>query len=116
MIVYVRCKARWEAPVPKSCKSVLLRQRQFSNKVNFLLRCLSEKCHFFVSECLEDMCLVKNGSNMYLGDVGAKELIIICDHVNFSVRMNGLKTVSSLLKGRGHGETHVTLIQEMNTQ
>ncbi len=35
-------------------------------------------------ECWEDMCLVKNGSNMYLGDDGAKELVIICDHVHFS--------------------------------
>ncbi len=32
----------------------------------------------------EDMCLVKNWSNMYLGDDGAKELVIICDHVYFS--------------------------------
>ncbi len=31
-------------------------------------------------------------------------------------RMNGLKTASSLLKGRGRGETHVTLIQEMSGQ
>ncbi len=30
--------------------------------------------------------------------------------------MNGLKTASSLLEGRGHGEAHVTLIQEMNGQ
>ncbi len=30
--------------------------------------------------------------------------------------MNGLKNVSSLLKGRGHGETHVTLIQEKSGQ
>ncbi len=37
-------------------------------------------------------------------------MVIICDHVN------GLKTVSSLLKGRGCGKTHVTLIQEMNEQ
>ncbi len=28
--------------------------------------------------------------------------------------MNGLKTASCLLNGRGGGETHVTLIQEMN--
>ncbi len=65
------------------------------------------KNDIFVSECSEDMCL---------GDNGAKELVIICDHVHFSQRMNGLKTASSLLKGRGHGETHVTLIQEMNCQ
>ncbi len=36
-----------------------------------------------MSECSEDMCLVKNGSSMYLGDNGAKELVIICDHVYF---------------------------------
>ncbi len=51
---------------------------------------------------------------MYLGDDGAKELVIICELVNFS--HNGLKTASSLLKGRGCGKTHVTLIQEMNSQ
>ncbi len=39
---------------------------------------------FFVSECSEDMCPVKNGPNMYLGDDEAKELVIICDHVHFS--------------------------------
>ncbi len=37
----------------------------------------------FVSEWSEDTCLVKNGSNMYLGDDGEKELVIICDHVYF---------------------------------
>ncbi len=30
--------------------------------------------------------------------------------------MNGLKIASSLLKGQGHDETHVTVIQEMNGQ
>ncbi len=29
------------------------------------------------------MCLVKNGSNMYLGHDEAKELVIICDHIHF---------------------------------
>ncbi len=48
MFVYVRCEARREAPVPKPHESVLLRQRQVSNKVNFLLMCVSEKCHFCV--------------------------------------------------------------------
>ncbi len=38
----------------------------------------------FVSECSQDMCLVKNGSIMYLGDDGVKELIINCDHIHFS--------------------------------
>ncbi len=38
----------------------------------------------FVSECAEDLCLVKNKSNMHLGDDGAKELVIICDLVYFS--------------------------------
>ncbi len=80
MSVYVRCEARREAPVLKSCHN----KRQVLNKVNFLLICVSEKCHFFWSKCLEDMCLVKNGSNMYLGDDRAKELVMICDHVHFS--------------------------------
>ncbi len=30
------------------------------------------------------MCLVKNGSNVYLEDNGAKEFVKICDHVYFS--------------------------------
>ncbi len=72
-----------EATVPKSCESVLLRQRQVLNKVNFLLICLSENV-ILVSECLEDVCFVKNGSNMYLGDDGTKELVIICDHIHLS--------------------------------
>ncbi len=71
MSVYVRCEARQEAAVHRSPKNVLLRQRQVLNKVNFLLIYVSENA-IFVSECSEDMCLVKNGSNMYLGDDGAK--------------------------------------------
>ncbi len=46
MSVYVRCEARREALVPKSRESVLLRQRQALNKVNFLPICVSEKYHF----------------------------------------------------------------------
>ncbi len=52
---------------------------------------------------------------MYLGDDGVRAMVIICDHIHFS-RVNGLKTASSLLKGRGHGKTHVTLIQGINGQ
>ncbi len=37
-----------------------------------------------MSECSEDLCLVKNGSNMYFGDEWTKELITVCDHVHFS--------------------------------
>ncbi len=48
MSVYVRCETRQEAPVPKSGESVLLRQRQVWNKVNFLLISVSEKCQFCV--------------------------------------------------------------------
>ncbi len=48
MFVYICFKARREAPVPKSHENVLLRQRQASNKVNFLLICVSEKSHFSV--------------------------------------------------------------------
>ncbi len=53
---------------------------------------------------------------MYLGDDGAKELVIICVMFISPVRMNGLKTASSPLKGWSHGKTHVTLIQEINSQ
>ncbi len=61
----------------------------------------------FVSECLEDVCLVTNESNMYLGDDEAKELVIICDHVHFSHKSEWTQTAFSLLKGQGHDETHV---------
>ncbi len=44
-----------------------------------------KKCNL-VFECLEDTCLVKNGSNMYLDDDWAKEVVIICDYVNFSCK------------------------------
>ncbi len=60
----------------------------------------------FVSECSEDMSLVNIGFNMYFGDDEAKALVIICDHVHFSHKNEG----TSLLKGRGRGETNVTLI------
>ncbi len=58
----------------------------------------------FLSECSDDMCLVKNWFSLYLGNDGVKELVIICDHVHFSLRINGLKTASCLLKGRGRGK------------
>ncbi len=48
MSVHICCEARQEAHVLKSCKSVLLRQRQVLNEINFLLICVSEKCHFSV--------------------------------------------------------------------
>ncbi len=49
---------------------VLLRQRQVSNKVDFLYVCL--KNAIFVWEPSEYMCLVINGSNMYSSDNGSK--------------------------------------------
>ncbi len=54
----------------------------------------------FVSECSE-MCPVKNGSNMHLVDDGAKELVIICDHVHFSHKNEG--TQDSLCSPKGAG-------------
>ncbi len=53
-----------------------------------------------MSECLEEMCLVKNGSHMYVGEDGAKELVIISSYKN-------KWTASCLVKGPGCGETHV---------
>ncbi len=49
-----------------------------------LIVCLQNA--ILVSECSEDMCPVKNGSNIYLGDNGVKDLVIICDHIHFSHR------------------------------
>ncbi len=39
-------------------------------------------------QIVQNLCFVKNGSNMYLGDNGAKELVIIYDHVHLSRKMN----------------------------
>lgn len=52
-------------------------------KLIFCLICLSEKA-ILMSECLEDLCLVKSGSSIYFGDYGTKELIIICTYFHFS--------------------------------
>ncbi len=78
-------KCPFMSVVKQGRKHQLLRQRQVSNKVNFLLICVSEKCHF-VSECSEGMCLEKNVFKMYLADDGAKDSVIFCDHVHFSHR------------------------------
>lgn len=56
-------------------QSVLLRQQQVSHKVNFPI-CVSEKNAILVSECSEDMWLLKYGSNFYFGDYGVKESVI----------------------------------------
>ncbi len=82
MSIFVRCEARREAPAPRSCENVLLRQRQVSSKVNFLLICVSEKCHFCVRMFGRYVSCEK--SSVYLGDDGAKELVIIYDHLYFS--------------------------------
>ncbi len=114
MSIYVRCVARREAPVHRSCKNALLRQRQVSNKLNFFLICVSEKRHFSVSifgRCV----LCKMGPICILVTMGGGELVIICDHVNLIMfRINELKTASSLLKGRGCGKKIMTLKQEMS--
>ncbi len=57
-----------------------------------------------MSECLVGLCLVKNGSNVYLGDDGVKELVRICDHVHSPIRRNRVKTASYLLKGQDSAE------------
>ncbi len=54
-----------------------------------------------MSECSEDMCFVKNGSNMYLGDDGMKEMIIICDHVYFSHKTGWTQDCFLSPKGAG---------------
>ncbi len=94
---------------------VRMRQRQVSNKVNFpLIWCLNNV--ILVSECSEDMCLMENGSNVYLGDDGVKELVIICDHVHFSHKNEWTQDCFLSPKGVGPWRNHVTLIQEMNGQ
>ncbi len=55
----------------------------------------------FVSE---DMCLVENGSNMYLSDDGVKELVIICDHIHFSYKNEW--TQDCFLSPKGAGPWH----------
>ncbi len=100
MSVYVCCEARWEAPVPKSRKSVLLRQRQVSNKDNFLLICVSEKCYFCVRMFRRHVSC-ENGSSMYRGDDGVKELVKICDHVHFSHKNEWTRDCFLSPKGAG---------------
>ncbi len=72
---------------------------------------------FFVSECSEDTCLVKTVYSMYLGDNREKNWSQSVITLISPIRLNDLlKTASSLLKGWGRCEPHVTLIQEMNGQ
>ncbi len=85
MFIYICCEARREAAVPRSHKSVLLRERQVSNKLSFFLICVSKKCHFCV-RMFGRYVSMKNGSIVYLGDDGVKELVLICDHVHFSCK------------------------------
>ncbi len=59
------------------------------------------KKDIFVSECSEDMCLVKNGSNMYLGDDGAKESVIICEGIYLSRKNNRTQACFWSPKGAG---------------
>ncbi len=101
MSVYDPCKARREAPVPRSGENVLLRPLQVSRKVNFLLMIMCLKNAIFVSDCSEDTCLVKNGSNMCLGDDGAKELILIYDHIHLSHKNKWTKNCVWSPKGAG---------------
>ncbi len=74
--------------------------RQVSKKVNFLLICVSEKCHFSV-RMFGRYVSVKSGSNKYLGDDGAKELVIIYDHVHFSCKNKWTKDCFLSPKGAG---------------
>ncbi len=53
------------------------------------------------SECSEDRCFVKNGSNMYLGVDGVKELVIICDHAHFSCKNEWTQDCFLSSKGAG---------------
>ncbi len=66
-----------------------------------------------MSECSEDMCLVKDGSNVYLGEDGAKELDTICDHVHLSHKNEWTQDCFLSPKGARPCKSHVTLIQEM---
>lgn len=75
----------------------MLRQRQVSNSVNFLLVCLFEKFQrlILVSEW-GDLELVKNWSNTYLSDYEAED----------SVTISG--PVACVFKGWGSGKIHET--------
>ncbi len=64
----------------------------------------------FLCQCSEDLCLVKKGPSKYLGDGVTKEMVTNCDRVHFSCENEWTQ------KGQGCGKTHVTLIQEMNSQ
>ncbi len=68
------------------------------------------KNEIFVSDCFEDMRLEKNWWQW--GERISHNLIAFTS----PIRLNKIKTASSLLKRRGNGKTYVTLIQEMNSQ
>ncbi len=104
MSVYVRCKAKREAPVPKSRENMLLKQRQVSKKVNFLLICLSEKCYFCVGLFRRYvLCEKWVGSICILVTMGRKNLSLSVITFISAVRINEFKTVSSLLRPSGGG-------------
>ncbi len=98
-------------------RSVLLRQRQVSNKVNFLLIYVSEKWHFCIKNVRKRyVSCGKWVQYVMLVMMGWKNGPLSVITFISPIRMNVLKTVSSLLKERSCGKTHVTLIQEMNSQ
>ncbi len=61
---------------------------------------LSEKWHFCV-RMFRRYVSVKNGSNVYLVDDEVKELVIICDHVHFSHKIEWTQDCFLSPKGAG---------------
>ncbi len=81
-----------------------------------LIFCVSKEMPF-LNQNVQKICLVKNDSSMYPGDNGAKELVVICDHVYFFHKNEWTQNCFLSPKGAGPWwKTHVTLIQEMNGQ
>ncbi len=106
----VRCQARRESPV-LSLVRICCWDRDRSRTVKFLLICVSEKWHFCVRMFSRYVSCEKWVQYVSWWRWGERIVRILWSHSFLPI--NGLKTASSLLKGRGHVETHVTLIQQM---
>ncbi len=116
MFVYVCCEARPEAPVPKSHENALLRQRQFLNKVNFLLICVSEKHHFCVRMFRRYVSYEKWVQYVFWWWWGERigHNLWSCSFLLWEWMDSRLLLVSE--RGGDVAKSHVTLIKEMNRQ
>ena len=101
--------------VARSRGSLLFKQRKVSNKVNFLLICASEKCHFSVRMFRSYVACEKRVIYLLMRVRGRRICHNLCScSLLFDLIDSG--PAAGLLKGRGSGETMVTLKQEVTVQ